>query len=74
MVELVPGGGKSGYVFHPTRTTSGAVPRDGEHAVPSLGSLKSRYGTHLVTWGWKTGTHRLGARNTEFETALVMSV
>ncbi len=29
----VPGGGKRDYVFHPTNTASGTVPRDGEHAV-----------------------------------------
>lgn len=47
-------GEKGSCVFHPTYTASGTVPRNGEHAVPGLGSLKLRYGTHLSTRGWKT--------------------
>ena len=68
--------GESGScVFHPTNTTSGAVPRDGEHAVLSLGSLKSRYGTHLVYWGWKAGTQPSFTENTELaEPPYVVSV
>lgn len=32
-IAVVPGGGKRDYVFHPTNTASGTVPRDGVHAV-----------------------------------------